>query len=318
VIIVDDASTDGSRSIIAEYRDSVISVLLPSNGGNGAAFGAGLLASRGRIVLYLDSDDALYPNAAEEIVAAWSDGTAKVQFYLDAVDAAGRALGFRMPNIPFVENVEAMLLQYGYYPSAPTSGNAYARWALERILPVRPGTWRMGIDGLLNAASALQGRVVSLDRSLGAYRHHGRNHSEASGVTLEKIRRDLMNETNREAAILAEVESRSGRRLNRSLSLRIPGHCKCRLLSLRLDPASHPYPGDQVWDLARAGIAASWCFPHHGLGKRLFATLGFAVLPLLPASWLRPWLEPIVVSRKRKELWCQLVRMRTGGMVKPA
>jgi glycosyltransferase involved in cell wall biosynthesis len=318
VIVVDDASTDGSRRVIAAYGDRVNALFLPCNGGNGAAFAAGLSASRGRIVLFLDSDDALYPNAAEEVAAAWSDGTAKVQFYLDVVDAGGRALGFRIPNIPFVDDVEAMLFHYGYYPSAPTSGNAYARRVLENILPVRPGTWRMGIDGLLNAMAALQGRVVSLDRSLGIYRHHSRNHSEASGVTLAKIRRDLTNESNREAAILAEIERRLGRRLDRSLSLRIPGHCKRRLLSLRLDPANHPYPDDRPWRLARSGIAASWQFPHHRFGKRLAATLGFSLLPLLPASWIELWLDPIVVSRRRKELLRRLTKLSGDGITRPA
>jgi glycosyltransferase involved in cell wall biosynthesis len=318
VVVVDDASNDDSGSIIAGYGDRVTAVLLASNGGNGATFGAGLAASRGRIVLFLDSDDALCPTAAEEVAAAWSDGTTKVQFYLDAVDADERPLGFRVPNIPFVEDVAAMLLHYGYYPSAPTSGNAYARRVLESVLPVPPGAWRMGIDGLLNAVAALHGRVVSLDRPLGLYRHHSRNHSEASGVTLEKIRRDLVNETNREAAIRAVVENRLGRHLAPSLSLRIPGHCKGRLLSLRLDPAGHPYPDDRPWRLARAGIAASWRFPHHRIGKRLGATLGFAVLPLVPPAWLALWLDPIIVSRKRKELWLRLVRHRIDGRIKPA
>lgn len=302
VVVVDDASTDESREIIARYGNRVRSVLLPANGGNAMAFNAGFAASRGRIILFLDSDDALYPDAADAVAAAWSPETAKVQFYLDAVDAQERPLGFRVPNIEFHETAEERLLyDYGYYPAPPTSGNAYARALIDDILPLPEGSWRMGVDSLLNALVALEGPVVSLHRSLGLYRHHGANHSEASGATLAKIRRDLRNEANRESAIRVAA-SRLGRPIDHPLSLRIPGHCKGRLLSLRLDPAKHPFKDDRRWQLAAAGIAAAWRFPHHGLIKRVWATLGFIALPLFPASFLKQYLDPIMVSRKRNPL----------------
>ncbi|MDX2203916.1 MAG: glycosyltransferase, partial [Hyphomicrobiaceae bacterium] len=44
-IVVDDASTDNSRDIIARYGDRVVPVLLARNAGQGAAFNAGFRAS---------------------------------------------------------------------------------------------------------------------------------------------------------------------------------------------------------------------------------------------------------------------------------
>src|SRR5205085_8851297 len=63
VIVVDDGSTDESRTVIAGYGDRVRPVLR-SNGGNAAAYNSGFAASRGDILLFLDADDALYPQAA--------------------------------------------------------------------------------------------------------------------------------------------------------------------------------------------------------------------------------------------------------------
>src|SRR5688572_29854944 len=60
VIVVDDGSTDDSREIIARYG-SKISPVLKANGGQASAFNAGFNASRGDVVIFLDSDDQLAP-----------------------------------------------------------------------------------------------------------------------------------------------------------------------------------------------------------------------------------------------------------------
>src|SRR3954451_20463787 len=64
VIVVDDGSTDDSREIIASYGSRVRPVL-KTNGGQASAFNAGFAASRGDVVLFLDSDDTLFPEAVE-------------------------------------------------------------------------------------------------------------------------------------------------------------------------------------------------------------------------------------------------------------
>jgi hypothetical protein len=166
------------------------------------------------------------------------------------------------------------------------------------MLPVDERTWGIGTDGLVIGLAPLYGRVVSLPRPLGAYREHDRNHSEAGSVDLSKLRRLIENEADRETAIKAHAGS-LGTPIDHELSLRIPGHCKNRLLSLRLDPARHPFPTDSAIGLALAGIRASWSFPHSGLIKRLASTIGFAALPLAPKSWLARNLAPLSVARKR-------------------
>src|SRR6185312_13559112 len=161
ILVVDDGSTDGSRAVIASYARRIRPLLRP-NGGNAAACNTGFAASRGEIVLFLDADDALYPTAVEAVVAAWTPHASKAQFYLDIVDAEGRALGRCAPNLPFVRGgVMSCLFAYGYYPSAPASGNAYSRAFLASTMPVEESLWQMGVDGLLNGLAALSGEIVS-------------------------------------------------------------------------------------------------------------------------------------------------------------
>ena len=70
IIIVDDASTDNSLAIIREYEsmDPRIGVIkFKNNQGLGAARNAALKQARGRYIMFLDSDDWLEVNAAEQL-----------------------------------------------------------------------------------------------------------------------------------------------------------------------------------------------------------------------------------------------------------
>jgi glycosyltransferase involved in cell wall biosynthesis len=63
VIVVDDGSTDDTPAVIASYP--VVKSLRQENQGLSAARNTGWRASRGRYVLFLDSDDFLSPTALE-------------------------------------------------------------------------------------------------------------------------------------------------------------------------------------------------------------------------------------------------------------
>jgi glycosyltransferase involved in cell wall biosynthesis len=100
VIVVDDASTDDSREVIARYEGRVRAALRESNGHQLAALNTAWPLARHPILIFLDSDDALLPHAASAVARAWTPSTARVQFCLASIDAAGRPLGHIAPKYP--------------------------------------------------------------------------------------------------------------------------------------------------------------------------------------------------------------------------
>ncbi len=73
IIVVDDASSDGSPQLLQEYRERVHLLCLEKNVGACAARNRGAAAARGEFLVFLDGDDAFLPWALdvyERIVAA--------------------------------------------------------------------------------------------------------------------------------------------------------------------------------------------------------------------------------------------------------
>jgi cellulose synthase/poly-beta-1,6-N-acetylglucosamine synthase-like glycosyltransferase len=81
VVVVDDGSTDRSRSILSEYGDR-IEIIEKENGGQASAFYAGFLAATGDVIIFLDADDLLYPSCADVVRNHLVPGASKVQFRL--------------------------------------------------------------------------------------------------------------------------------------------------------------------------------------------------------------------------------------------
>lgn len=69
IIVVDDASTDGTADAAAAQGPEVRVVRLPANGGPGAARDAGFAAARADWIAVLDADDAMEPNRLQRLIA---------------------------------------------------------------------------------------------------------------------------------------------------------------------------------------------------------------------------------------------------------
>jgi glycosyltransferase involved in cell wall biosynthesis len=63
IIVVDDASADGSWEVIERYRPRIQALRLAENGGAAVARNAGAALSRGGWLMFLDADDRLSPDA---------------------------------------------------------------------------------------------------------------------------------------------------------------------------------------------------------------------------------------------------------------
>ena len=65
VLVVDDGSSDGTRSVLAAIRDARVSVLSQENRGPAAARNVGIEAASSPLVAFLDSDDLWLPDYLE-------------------------------------------------------------------------------------------------------------------------------------------------------------------------------------------------------------------------------------------------------------
>lgn len=259
VIVVDDRSSDGSAAVIESYGDSIRACLRPRNGGHAAAFNTGFAASSGRIVLFLDADDYLYPDAVSRIVDAWDPATAQVQSRLHIVDETQRVKDvFPPPELPFDDgDVVPKLLHKGRYQTTVTSGLAFERSTLDTIMPIPEADFRQGADGYLATLAPLYGQVQSIEECVGAYRIHGANHSVFGEKLAERARWRVAHDFHRMAALSGQVSGVGLAVEPAETVLHDTLHLEERLVSLCADPDRHPVANDSKLALAAHGAVAS-------------------------------------------------------------
>ena len=262
VIVVDDGSIDNSSEVIAGYGNRIIPVL-KQNGGQASAFNAGFARCRGDIIFFLDSDDALLPNAAEGVVSAWRDGLALLYFPLVEIDGEGRATGRLVGGSrPCNQRIGP------FAPGSPTSGNVFSRAALARAMPIPETEWRMAAESYIAHACSLLGGVEVLPSPLARYRRHGRNHSwhpPDLAETRRSIRACL-----KFHEVMSSVAPDKLPPLETWLEAN-PAHWLARIRSLREGRTDHPYQ-DTLPMLVWRAVNATWRNPNWNYRRRFVQT----------------------------------------------
>lgn len=262
VIVVDDGSTDDSRDVMEFYGDSIVSIV-KENAGQASAFNAGMAECKGHIVIFLDSDDALLPETAEQVVHAFvtHDHVAKVQYRMEIIDADNNRTGVIKPSLHLPMRSGDLRRQILMFPEdivrMPTSGNAFHAAVLGVIFPMPEEEFRILADEYVRQLAPLYGGVVSLDYVGALYRMHGSNNYEGNEWDLARIQKELVHMACTHAAIALHADVLHLRQFmpdnGEILSVSFVAH---RLVSLRLDPTSHPISGDRVLPLYRLGLTA--------------------------------------------------------------
>ncbi len=279
VVVVDDGSTDESREVIARFGDR-IRTLYKDNGGQASALNAGFAASKGELIIFLDSDDSLLPGAVQAVVSSWRNGVARIRYPLEVIDGLGNSLG---RYIGAARPPKVTLGPFGI--DSPTSGNAYSREVLNRIMPIPEENWKLYADAYLTLASSLFGEVVSLKTPLGKYRIHGQNYSRQRG--LADTRRTVTGVFELYSALSAFSGDTLGT-CEEWLSA-YPQHWVARIISLRTSPTDHPW-NDRLSGLLRRAVSATWRQPYWNFRKKVLYSLivtGYGLAPRRVADILR-------------------------------
>ena len=179
VIVVDDGSSDDSGQVIARYG-RYLTPLLKEHGGQASAMNAGFRLSKGRVIVFLDSDDVLSPTAVERAVGVFHDPqVVKVHWPLWVIDEGGCRTGRVLrPVLSEGDCRDAVRREGPYgYTWPPTSGNAWARTFLERVLPIPEAVYPANPDLYLCALAPLFGRIGTVQEAQAYWRDHGANAS---------------------------------------------------------------------------------------------------------------------------------------------
>jgi len=308
VIVVDDGSTDNSRAVIERYCDRIIAVL-KENGGQASAFNAGFARASGSSVIFLDADDVLDRETAARVAAAFAGrpDLAKVHYRLELIDGAGRPLGGVIPpaglQLPRGDLREVVRLHPDDVPYPPSSGNAFAAWALARVLPMPEEDFRILADVFLLNLVPLLGPAEVLEGTGGSYRVHGANRHYVATLQLERVR-----------ATIRTIHATHRHRQALTTSLGLEGFPKAerdyrslvflsqRIVSRKLDPGGHPLPGDTLRQLAIQGTGAALSRMDLAPGLRLLYGVWFLAMAAAPrplAAWLA---EQMLYPERRGKL----------------
>ena len=249
VIVVDDASTDDSRSVIESFGGKVAAYFRPKSNHLGAHM-FGFEQSTGEVIIFLDADDLLQPEVMKEVANVWHSGVSKVQFRMNSINADGTQLGTGFPQFPSTsdpEKLRRVYLRTMAYTTPPGTGNAYSRDFVRKAFSMAPATLPSS-DTVLLALAPILGDVLTIAKPLARYRIHGANfgplRKRDTGEFRERLREDV--ET---ARLFATASQRFHLQvpvdpLRRSLS-----HLQYRLSSYILDPMAHPFPRDTTLNL---------------------------------------------------------------------
>ena len=190
VVVVDDGSTDASRAVLDTYGDRVRLVYQP-NRGQAAALNAGVEASRGAVLCFLDSDDWWEPGKVAAVVAAFAAEPQAVLVYhrLKAVREGEGPVGRAFPRSLCQGDLTPRLVRSaGWWPFPMTSAVAVRRSAWDRIGPI-PEAFRISADAWLVGIYPFFGNVAALPGTLGWYRlHDSNNWSRAADPALLRKR----------------------------------------------------------------------------------------------------------------------------------
>jgi glycosyltransferase involved in cell wall biosynthesis len=286
VIVVDDASTDDSRSIIEGFHARVGAYFRPKSNQLGAHM-FGFEQSTGDVIIFLDSDDLVEPEVMREIAKVWRPGISKVQFRMNLIDATGTQLGSAIPQFPPKDDPEKLRRTYlrtMAYTTPPGSGNAYSREFVRTAFGF--GATIPESDAILLTLAPILGDVLSVLKPLARYRSHGASFGGMRSLDVSKLRKQLNQDVERARLFV---------RVSQQLELSVPQdplryclvHLQYRLASYLVEPSAHPFRDDRLSGLAYRLIFSATTSSQMRLRDRAILVAWAVACVLAPAGLRR-------------------------------
>lgn len=149
ILVVDDASTDGTEKILSQLQDRQVKVIRqPSNQGKGAAVRRGLLEAAGDIVLIQDADLEYDPKDYPRLLEPLLDGRADVVYGSRFLGGPHRVLLFwhYMGNLLFT-----FLTNLLYNINLSDMGTGYKAFRIEALKAIPLRSDRFGFEAEITA-----------------------------------------------------------------------------------------------------------------------------------------------------------------------
>lgn len=250
IIVVDDGSTDGTADYLASRSDfgagRILSVIRQENGGVSAARNTGTRAARGEFIIYLDSDDRLYPEAVTRYVEALRVHDV---LYCIAPVACSDETGRRISGLSH------------YYPRYQTAdylfecfwlvhGACYRREVLSRAGPWNETLTHSEDIELYWRIKVIAGRAPCLDEVQGIYRQHSDDQLHLR-ITDKAFFRNRLTAL---GSFADWLECKEG--LDRTMRIRLAR--QCRLLATRLIILGDREGKDLALDRIERLLAGIW------------------------------------------------------------
>lgn len=165
-IIVDGDSSDGTHLILDNYRDRVDVILIEKDEGQSDAINKGLRLSTGSIIMWLNSDDVLCPDAVSFAVTTFEQNPSSLMIHghsmLFGTSVKSQLIGLDKGDFFF---------KYPAFMSFPQPASFFRRSLIDQsgLLDV---SLHYGMDFDLTVRAFLYGDITYCDKLFSRYRIH--------------------------------------------------------------------------------------------------------------------------------------------------
>ena len=191
LLIIDDGSTDDTKKLISEFQhDERIRYHFQNNQGPSAARNNGLSHAIGDIVVYLDSDDELYPHFLSTILQSVQNkpeknfGICNHNRSIELLDKDFKTIAHKIDNSTQSENITLQCF-YDWKNKTTSSGVFHRRLTFENKVSWKSGIFIEDLEFIMQLAVLDPNGFIHIPQSLFHYRQKYGSDGLCSQATYE-------------------------------------------------------------------------------------------------------------------------------------